>query len=58
MVTWRVEQVAAMRRVNVEEDTRDDDRLLLEQFLEERLQSLSVLARELEMELRDILDRC
>ena len=32
-----VEKVATMRGVDVEEDTRDNDRLLLKKFLEERL---------------------
>jgi hypothetical protein len=36
-VAWRMEEIAAMRGIDVEEDTRDDDRLLLQKLLEERL---------------------
>ena len=36
VVAGRVEEVAPVGRVHVEEDTGDDDRLLLEQLLEER----------------------
>lgn len=41
MVARRAEQVAAVRRVDVEENAGDHDRLLLEQLLEERLRSAS-----------------
>lgn len=37
VVAWRGEQVAAVRRVDVEEDAGDDDALFLEKLLEERL---------------------
>ena len=36
VVARRVEEVPAVRGVDVEEDAGDDDRLLLEQLLEER----------------------
>ena len=39
MVARRREEVAAVRGVDVEEDAGDDDALLLEKLLEERLQS-------------------
>jgi hypothetical protein len=32
-----VEQIATVRRIDVKEDTRDDDSLFLEQFFEEGL---------------------
>ena len=37
VVARRVEQVAAVRRVDVEEDAGDDDALLLQELLEEGL---------------------
>jgi hypothetical protein len=37
LVARRVEQVAAVRRVDVEEDTRDYNRLLLEELFEKCL---------------------
>jgi hypothetical protein len=42
MMARRVEQVTAVRRVNIEKYTRDDDSLLFEQFLEERLSNIGV----------------
>lgn len=37
LVARRIEQVAAVSRVDIEEDSWDYDRLLLEEFLEECL---------------------
>ena len=37
MVARRVEQISTMRRVDVKEDTRDDDCLLFKKFFEEGL---------------------
>lgn len=39
VVARRIEEIPAMSRVNVEEDTWDHYGLLLQKFLEERLQS-------------------
>ena len=39
VVAGRVEKVTTVGRVNVEEDTGDDDSLLLQQFLEECLRN-------------------
>jgi hypothetical protein len=43
MMARRVEQVPTMRRVDIEEDSRDDDDMLLEQFFEESLENITVL---------------
>lgn len=43
VVARRVEQVTTVRRVNVEEDAGDDNRLLLQELLEERLRTSGVV---------------
>lgn len=37
MVAWRMEQIASVRRIDIEKDPRDNDGLLFEQFLEKGL---------------------
>jgi len=37
MVTWRIEEVSTVRRVDVEEYPRDHDRFLFEELFEEGL---------------------
>ena len=56
MVTNGVEKVTAMRRVNIKEDTRDDNRLLLEKLLEERLDEHE--DEHCERVLKHLPDRC
>lgn len=36
MVAWRVEQIPAVCRIDVEENARDDNRFLFEKLLKER----------------------
>lgn len=38
VVAWRLEEVTSMRRVDIEKDTRNNDRLFFQQLLEECLQ--------------------
>ena len=56
VVTDGVEKVTAMRRVNIKEDTRDDNRLLLEKLLEERLDEHE--DEHCERVLKHLPDRC
>ena len=44
MVAWRAKQVPTMSRIDIEENTRDDDRLLLQQLFEEGLQPRRIFA--------------
>ena len=50
MVAGRVEEVPAVRGVDVEEDAGDDDRLLLEELLEERQAGVERSGQLLEVE--------
>lgn len=57
MVARGVEQVPAMRRVDIEEDTWDDNCLLLEHFFEESKTVVEGLRERLEIE-PDVEGRC
>lgn len=41
VMAWRVEEIAPVRRVDIKEDARDNDRLFLQQLFKERLFKLS-----------------